>query len=94
MWIEGRGHSGLRFPAAMGVRLNKPYNGVGSFLTKNDPYFFILKVPGTHVLINLGFFLLGFFSVTLLLFLLQKVTEMSKSNSTELFLLCNSGIKS
>lgn len=61
-------------------------------LTKNDAYFCILKAPDIHVS---GFFLWdSLFPVTLLFFLLWKVTAKPKSNSKELSLLCNSGIKS
>lgn len=61
-------------------------------LAKNGAYFCILKVLDIHVLMN--FLYDSLFLVTLCFFLLWKVTGKPKSNSKELSLLCNSGIKS
>lgn len=66
-------------------------------LTKNDPYFCILKVRDIHVLMNLGFFFSlwdSLFPDTSLFFLVWKVKGKPKSNSKEFSLLSNSEIKS
>lgn len=77
------------------ISLNMGQDHFPSSLTKNDAYFCISKVPDIHVLMNLVFFPLGFIIPwPLLFFLLQKVTGKPKSNSKELSVLCNSGIKS